>query len=61
MDLNHWPPGYEPGELPDCSTPQQYTILTYKRSYTNERMLVDSNLIDGKYKRSLGFLRPMKR
>jgi len=35
--------------------------LTYKRSYTNERMLVDSNLIDGKYKRSLGFLRPMKR
>jgi hypothetical protein len=22
MDLNHWPPGYEPGELPGCSTPQ---------------------------------------
>ena len=23
VDLNHRPPGYEPDELPDCSTPQQ--------------------------------------
>lgn len=23
MDLNHWPLGYEPNELPDCSTPRQ--------------------------------------
>jgi hypothetical protein len=22
MDLNHRPPGYEPDELPDCSTPR---------------------------------------
>lgn len=22
MDLNHWPLGYEPNELPDCSTPR---------------------------------------
>jgi hypothetical protein len=22
MDLNHRPLGYEPNELPDCSTPQ---------------------------------------
>ena len=24
MDLNHRPPGYEPGELPDCSIPRYY-------------------------------------
>ena len=23
MDLNHGPSGYEPDELPDCSTPRQ--------------------------------------
>jgi hypothetical protein len=25
MDLNHRPLGYEPNELPDCSTPQPYS------------------------------------
>ena len=25
QDLNLRPPGYEPGELPDCSTPQYVT------------------------------------
>ena len=25
MDLNHWPSGYEPNELPDCSTPRDKT------------------------------------
>ena len=24
MDLNHRPLGYEPNELPDCSTPHRY-------------------------------------
>jgi hypothetical protein len=30
MDLNHWPSGYEPNELPDCSTPRDktQTIIT---------------------------------
>ncbi len=27
MDLNHRPSGYEPDELPDCSTPRQQQIL----------------------------------
>lgn len=27
MDLNHWPLGYEPNELPDCSTPRQNTLI----------------------------------
>lgn len=26
MDLNHWPLGYEPNELPDCSTPRHANI-----------------------------------
>ncbi len=26
VDLNHRPLGYEPNELPDCSTPQLYVI-----------------------------------
>ena len=25
MDLNHRPLGYEPNELPDCSTPHRYS------------------------------------
>ena len=28
VDLNHRPPGYEPGELPNCSTPRRKD-LTY--------------------------------
>ena len=27
QDLNLRPPGYEPDELPDCSTPRYYMIL----------------------------------
>lgn len=30
MDLNHWPLGYEPNELPDCSTPRQNTLIKEK-------------------------------
>ena len=28
QDLNLRPPGYEPDELPDCSTPRQYEFIT---------------------------------
>ena len=28
LDLNQRPPGYEPGELPDCSTPQRVCTRT---------------------------------
>ena len=38
-DLNRRPPGYEPDELPDCSTPRQYKEWAEKdsnlRSYRN--------------------------
>ena len=27
QDLNLRPPGYEPDELPDCSTPRQYELV----------------------------------
>lgn len=27
-DLNHRPSGYEPDELPDCSTPRYSALLT---------------------------------
>ena len=27
QDLNLWPPGYEPGELPGCSTPRYRLLL----------------------------------
>ncbi len=32
MDLNHGPSGYEPDELPDCSTPRYLSLskLAYK-------------------------------
>ena len=29
QDLNLRPPGYEPDELPDCSTPRQYNSHFY--------------------------------
>ena len=31
QDLNLRPPGYEPDELPDCSTPRQYKIKSGRR------------------------------
>jgi hypothetical protein len=31
VDLNHRPLGYEPNELPDCSTPQFYGSVTQLR------------------------------
>ncbi len=33
MDLNHGPSGYEPDELPDCSTPRR---ALYKHSEKND-------------------------
>ena len=41
-DLNLRPPGYEPGELPDCSTPQ-----CLGASCAQERILLGSS-VDGK-------------
>ena len=29
MDLNHGPSGYEPDELPDCSTPRRFRLIQY--------------------------------
>ena len=29
MDLNHGPSGYEPDELPDCSTPRRFRPIQY--------------------------------
>ena len=34
VDLNHRPLGYEPNELPDCSTPQLYSSVAAKRRQT---------------------------
>ena len=31
QDLNLRPPGYEPDELPDCSTPRQYKMKSGRR------------------------------
>ncbi len=33
MDLNHRPSGYEPNELPDCSTPQLSNYITLYNVY----------------------------
>src|SRR5918999_5231775 len=33
-DLNPRPPGYEPGELPDCSTPRRILQISPTRSDT---------------------------
>ena len=33
QDLNLRPPGYEPGELPDCSTPQYVTRFSRNRMF----------------------------
>ncbi len=32
-DLNRRPPGYEPDELPDCSTPRQLVVNSYIYKY----------------------------
>lgn len=45
QDLNLRPPGYEPGELPDCSTPHRYVAPTsparsaFKQEKRQERIL----------------------
>ena len=32
-DLNQRPPGYEPDELPDCSTLRHYNVIYYNTIY----------------------------
>ena len=40
MDLNHWPSGYEPDELPDCSIPHWlHSTLNYLK------ILLDNYLV----------------
>lgn len=43
MDLNHWPLGYEPNELPDCSTPRHANNGWGARIRTSECQ--DQNLV----------------
>ena len=42
--MNLRPLGYEPNELPDCSTPRRYEILLYKNTSYSFWMEKDSNL-----------------
>ena len=51
QDLNLRPPGYEPGELPDCSTPQ-YVIAFHeiecfgkaaRKNYTRHPAVMQAN------------------
>ncbi len=39
MDLNHRPLGYEPNELPDCSTPQKNHNSAVKQGQTAWRLV----------------------
>ncbi|CAH1220342.1 hypothetical protein VHARVF571_450050 [Vibrio harveyi] len=47
-DLNRRPSGYEPDELPSCSTPRPYFIVKHNESYkigaTHEVRTRDLNL-----------------
>ncbi len=36
MDLNHGPSGYEPDELPDCSTPRCFANITHLSGIAQE-------------------------
>jgi hypothetical protein len=37
VDLNHRPLGYEPNELPDCSTPHHHPSVPQRNSQTTAR------------------------
>ena len=45
QDLNLRPPGYEPGELPDCSTPQCLVHLWCKKIYYDVRAFNSSRIL----------------
>jgi hypothetical protein len=47
--LNHRPLGYEPNELPDCSTPQKNHNSVVKRGQTRWRYVDKSSWADCKY------------
>ena len=40
VDLNHRPLGYEPNELPDCSTPHEKNNSVVERGQTGRRSIV---------------------
>ena len=44
VDLNHRPLGYEPNELPDCSTPQKNHSSAVKQGQTGWRSVVSRSL-----------------
>ena len=43
--MNLRPPGYEPGELPDCSTPQYLVHLWCKKIYYDVRAFNSSRIL----------------
>ena len=46
MDLNHGPSGYEPDELPDCSTPRR--LIQYSDKLRDRGDLSKSLLKEGR-------------
>ena len=38
MDLNHRPSGYEPNELPDCSTP--HFLIVYNKCFIYNTLII---------------------
>ena len=45
QDLNLRPSGYEPDELPDCSTPRYYILVFHLRNKADDRTRTDNLLI----------------
>ena len=52
MDLNHGPLGYEPSELPSCSTPRRHVL--YLDSSLNNTRLIRSVKILGRVGHGMG-------
>ena len=43
VDLNHRPLGYEPNELPDCSTPHKNHNSAVERGQTSHRLFTSGD------------------